>query len=82
MAFFSIDLSPFVNSPVPLQKCMVGHAGPRREWLDAMKKARVIISRKKKNQYICEDGRIVALFCHYTKDRVFLKVCTRVCVRV
>ena len=80
MAFFSIDLSPFVNSPVTLQKCMVGHAGTRREWIDAMKKARVIITRKKKNQCICEDGRIVA-FCYYTKDRIFLKVCTCVCVR-
>lgn len=35
--------------------------------------------QEKKNQYICEDGRIVALFCYYTKDRIFLKVCT--CVR-
>ena len=72
MAFFSIDLSLYCKQPYHLAKVYGWSCGDERgvdRWIDAMSKARVIITRKKFET--CEDGRIVTLFCHYTKDRIF-----------
>lgn len=63
---------------------MVGRVGGGAKGVDrcteAMSKTRVITTRKK-NRNACGDGIIVALFCHYTEDRMFLKACTHVHLR-